>query len=497
MLSRTDNLDQVITLHSSQYTGKVTPESTHGCQLIARKLGDIYSTENRRFTRSPFLENNYMEIIKNETEASRTLIAFGESSILPGVIDYITHIRSYEQSRPEVLREKVAYKYSTSDWENLGGLTGKSFNQDSIKIYTVLESGSTPGSKSPTQLYLVFAPVDVTEAGKILLYLSRNHDMYSYNSYLSVKDLPVSSGLDFQHLFPVELKYFQDYTLISSDQFTQSSLNHLWMFREVKFPFPDIDPLRGEYAAYLLSESMYYNFLVGWDQGNLVLGLCGWLQMNDLLEHYTKILNDLNRENIVFEELTDLQTTKISKFKSFYHNGTYYRATIKTPPSDEPIVTPVITGLPNKLSTSKNLNDSLHEFLNPLRSVVSVNRISALQYLKRLGYSITPNPIPYQNNIRLGYRTYLNETTNETFTVYYYLTTHNEEMEIHETIGKANDEIKDILEWALQQGYFFTREMQNITQGYPEFIPGIPPINRNLSKYPDQLIQQIKNLKFK
>lgn len=488
-----------IRLYSSQYTGRVTPESLHACQLIARKLGDLYSTQEKRFTRQEFLENDYMGIVKNETEAGRTLIGFGESSILPGIVDYITLEKSYEQSRPEALRETVATKYN--GWDGSSGLTGKTFSLDTLKIYSVLESGATPGSKSPTEMYLIFAPVDATEAGKVLLYLSRNIELYSYSVYLSVKDLPVASGLDFQYLFPVELKYFQDYTLISTDQLTQSSLDHLWKFREVKFPFPDLDPLRGAYAAYLLSESMYYEFLVLWDQGALVLGLGGWLQMKDLLEHYAELLNEINRQRISFEELPDFQTAvksaKSTNFKSFYHQGKYYRAATKTTPSEAPVLSSEIRGHPNQRSDPVQINSSIPELLHPLRAVTSRERTSALQYLEQLGYSISPNPTPYQNKIKLGYRTYLNETDGTKFAAYYYITTHKEEIELHETYGEGTEEIRKALEWALQQGFFFNQEMQNITRGYPGFVPGIHPINRNLSKYPQRLLQQVKNLKFR
>lgn len=488
-----------IQLYSSQYTGRVTPESLHGCQLIARKLGDLYSTQEKRFTRQQFLENDYMGILKNETEASRTLIGFGETSILPGIVDYFTLQKSYEQSRPEVLRETVATKYN--GWSGSSQLTGKMLSLDSLKIYSVLESGATPGSKSPTEMYLIFAPVDVTEAGKVLLYLSRDIDLYSYSVYLSVKDLPVASGLDFQYLFPVELKYFQDYTLISSDQFTQGDLDHLWKFREVKFPFPDLEPIRGAYGAYLLSESMYYEFLVLWDQGALVLGLGGWLQMKDLLEHYTQLLNEINRERVSFEELPDFQaavkSAKTTNFKSFYHEGKYYRAVTKVTPTEAPLLPSQISGHPNELAAPVQVNSTIPELIHPLRAVTTRDRIPALQYLEQLGYSVSPNPTLYQNKIKLGYRTYLNESDETKFTAYYYITTHKEEIELHETYGEGNQEVKDALEWALQQGFFFNQEMQNITRGYPEFTPGIPPINRKLSKYPQRLLQQIKNLKFR
>ena len=131
--------------------------------------------------------------------------------------------------------------------------------------------------------------------------------------------------------------------------------------------------------------------------------------------------------------------------------------------------------------------------VDPLRSTSKKNlRSLALEYLALLGYDVNENPESYLNDLQLGHRTY--QSGLDIFTVYYYNTTYGEEMDLHEIEGKNVPEVKKMLERLFQFGWFFDQITQNITRGYPEFVPSTSPLKRGIPRDPEKLIEILRNI---
>ena len=498
-----------IQLYPSEYTGRVTPETINSCQIVAGKLTDTYNLDTRRFNRQRFLENDYLGIIAQEAREGRTLVAFDRSLVLQGLANYIRENSTYDVIRTEALREEVLKlnPVVTPDgvpyieWESRADLapaqpvprgpesvlrTPAPFS--SLRIYSFYDSGVTTANGDLTELYMIFAPVSADEVLRITLYLNRNVKMYSFKATIAVRHLFPALGRDFEYLFPVTLSYLVDYTVISSEHFDSEGLEHLYLYQEVLFPMTRVDELRGVYAAYLLSEALYYEFSIRWERGTLIVGLAGHIQARDISEQFSRILTELNRERLLFTPIPNFEAAVnlclTSDVKCFYYHGRYYAVTTTQTASETSAST---LPLPDLATTS------LIELKNPLRAVVDP-QISgpAKQYLALLGYETSPNPVPYRNELQLGYRTYLSQE--KTFTAYYYTSTSKSDIEIHEIDGPDNEEVRNQLEGLLQRGYFSTQRFRNLTRGYPGFIPSDSPVRRGLSRNPTSLITELENL---
>jgi hypothetical protein len=483
-----------IQTYPAQYRGRVTPEATAGCQLVAGKLHDTYSTEKRHFTRQKFLDNDYLGIIAHEQSRGNGIVAFGPSWVLPAVAEYVNKSLNYDSVRTAVLREDILEMNPRGniDWTNDPGTlpdqfidvteesllatgkivtrpTPKVFELNQLNIYQFYDRNFLEEDGNLMPIYMMFAPVTVDEMERILLYLNRNIKLYSFWHSLAIEDLPLSAGSDFKYLFPVEISYVGNYTVISSAEISQNRLMHIYHLQEVPFSMPRIDDILGTYATYLLAEALFYEFEVWWNKRSLLVGMAGWIQAHDIYEQFGLILNDINRQNMRFVKLDNyLQATRYAdqtNAKCFYYLGNYYAAI-----NEEVIVDRNI-----QPETSPVSDPGLLEMINPLRGVVQVgHRRNAKKYLQSLGYDITPNPETLSVDLQLGHRTF--EIEGKQVTVYYYRSTHNQELEVHQIDGPNNEKLKKELERLLQQGYFFDQKTKNTVKGYPGFIPSCSPV---------------------
>jgi len=490
-----------IRLYPSTYLGRITPESLRGCHLIARQLGDMYDPEKKRFYRKEYLENDYLGVLATEDARGNTLIAFDGDWIIAGINEYIDLEASYGVDRTESLRENIATLRPILSagvpivrWENEPQLTGIKIPKNSLRIYAFNETsliqregnpGASPTDRKNSQnrIYMVFAPISADEAEKVFSYLYRNIQLYSFSNYLVVKNLLLSLARDFQYLFPVDINTVGDYIIFKSDKMSRDELERAFNLDEVSFQFSRLNNLVGQYAAYLLTESTYYRYNIRWEDRTLYIKGCGYIQALDLQDHFTQFLSDINREQVKFQKIpnfaTAIQVAKITGSKCFYHLGEYYAALYEEIHPDKSYSSPIDPGE--------------IEMADPLRAVHKGQlRSLALNYLSLLGYNINKDPEPYTNNIKLGYRTYQNDL--DIFTVYYYETTYGEEMDVHEIECRNDPEIKEMLEKLLQFGWFFNQKIKNITRGYPNFIPSIPPFKRDISKNPKRATEDLQNI---
>jgi hypothetical protein len=501
-----------IQTYPASYRGQITPEATAACHLIARKFQDTYNPKKREFTRQNFLENDYLGVLAHETSLGNGMVAFGPSWVLPATAEYIQKRYNYGIIRPGALREEVLnmnprtsltdedyiawrsdpdllpaqFVDDDRDKENIDtDPKNKVFKLEQVNVYQFYDRGFLNDDGNLIPFYMLFAPINEDEMERILLYLNRNIQLYSFWHSIAIEDLPVATGLDFEYLFPVELKYVGNYTVISTQEISQSRLEHIYYLNEIPFSFPRLDDIRGTYATYLLSEALFYKFQLNWNRRSLNVGLAGWIQAQDIYEHFGFILNDVNRENMRFLKLQNykeaVQYADQTNAKCFYYLGNYYAALNEDITIDKTL----------KPEMKPVDNPGLFEMLNPLRAVViRQHRNDAKNYLASLGYDTAGlDNNEYYIDLKLGHRTY--ELENEMFTIYYYESTHDEEIQIHEIVGKNNPQIKKQLENLLQKGYFFDQHMKNTTKGYPGFIPSSSPLQRNLSNEPDVLWGQI------
>lgn len=467
-----------IQLYSSQYKGIITRESEWSCMLIANKLKDRYNSDQRQFARFTFLNNDYLGVIAKEQAQGNVLIAFDQSWVLYALKSYFKDQSTYQTERTEGLRETSAKLYSgTREWNLSPELNGTPLDlkKEQIKIYSFYE-----GNK---ELLCVFAPLSVEEAEKILLYLYRDAEMYSYWVYRAIKDFSITTAADLKYLFPFEIDYFGDYTLISTDQISRERFDHILDFEEIPFKLTQLNDMKATYATYLLAEATSYQYKLRWENGTLYVGLCGFIQAQDLFEHFMKFLNDIEQEHPTFQPLDSYESAVSvarANYRCFYFLGKYY-GVVNYPIHPEPIKGPL------------ELDVKLIESIGPMIAVVRPDLArETKRYLQSMGYEITT--MNGQNRIQLGHRTYRVDPTEVFFTVYYYRSTNGEENEIHMIEGSNNEEIKRSLIELLQRGYFFTQKIKNIIRCYPEFIPSDSPVKIILSSSPEEALEELRRL---
>ena len=446
---------KMVQRYSSQYKGKITPETIFGCQTVSGKLRDQYDLKQHRFIRYEYLPHDYLGVIAKEEK--RVLIAFDESWVLAGISDYIQGNYSTEMSRVIRLREQMAV-IQNSGCSNVADLFAETPLLKDLAIYQF------------EKMFMVFAPVSTGEASKIQLYLNRNIKLYDSNTYLVIKDMALESALDLQYLYPVEISFMGNYLILSTDTMTLSALERIYHFNEVEFTFSRLDDLRGAYGAYLLSEALFYEFSIRWENRKLYVGLAGYIQAKDISEQFANILTEVNREVTRFQKFPDYRSTvdfcQKTNAKGFYHMGDYYAAI--GPKTDEYSEQTLHEYKINELAQI--------ESLDPMRAVVHPKLgFITKEYLRQLGYIIVASEISLPI-IKLAYRTY--ELVGETFTIYFYKATHSGEMEIYEDRGVYREEVNRRLEELLSRGFFYTQRMKNILRAYPGFIPGDSLIQR-------------------
>jgi len=475
------DLLQTIQTYPASYRGQIKPESTAACHLVARKLQDTYNPEKKRFTRRGFLDNDYLGVIASETSIGNGLVAFGPAWVLEAVADYVKHKYNYGIVRDAALREEILEM--NSDWRSNPGLLPDQFVVDSenrtvpkselfqfdqVRVYQFSDRNFLDENGNLLQHYMIFAPVNVDEMERVLLYLHRNIQLYSFRHTIAIEDLPLQTGLDFKYLFPVDVSYLGNYTIIGTTEISQDRLHQIFNLQIVPFSFPRIQDILGAYATFLLAEALFYQFELIWIQQSLYVGMAGWIQAHDIYEQFGLILNDIAREEIRFRKLKSyteaVQYAEQTNAKCFYYLGDYYAAMHGDDVINESI-SPKI---------DVDIDSGLFETINPLRAVVHEKyKTQAKRYLAKLGYDPSQDKQEYFIDLKLGYRTY--QIEDDVVTVYYYKSTHDQEYQVYKIYGKHDPEIKEKLEKLLQEGYFFDEYTLNLTRGYPEFIPSRPP----------------------
>ena len=473
--------------NSARYTGRRSQAADRACHLVAGKLRDRYQSTEGKLARRKFVNFDYFGVIAAEETRDKTLVAFDESWVLPAISSYISGDNTYQTERDEVLREKIASIVSrdpntTGVWTTIPALTrGSDLSLADLSLYSFNDFDINPRT-----LYMVFAPVSTDEAEKIFVYTYRDARLYNFSVYVAVRDMPLAEAQDFAHLNPVKLDFIGNYAVFSSEQMTQDTLDQIYLFNEYPFPFPRLDELKGAYASYLLSESLYYEFSIRWENRILYIGLAGWIQAQDIMQQFTRILNDVDRERVKFRLLLGfneaVRISQSSTIKSFYHAGEYYAATCSEVDDCD---------LPDVSNQSLGVDPSAVELFGPLQAPFKGKdmRAQALEYLSLLGYRIEPNPEPYFNGLSLGHVTYQVEATGQTFTKYYYVSTNGENLVVHEITGPHRKEVQAYLETLLNEGELFDQKQRNLTRGYPDFVPSTLSVDRHLSADPSQLVK--------
>jgi hypothetical protein len=471
-----------IKMYDALYIGSTSLTSNYSCQVLAFGLKDRYDIDSRRLIQNPYIEHDYFNIIANEVNQRRTLIAFDKSWVLPGIIKYIEDKITYSIGEPVNLREKLATYNSDlqrEEWSEFVETSQRGeWSEGRVKGREIKITDLT--TYNFNDLIMVFAPVNIDEAEKIFLYLYRDTQLYTLTNYLTLKDVPINKIKDFQYLFPVEVRFMNDYVFVSSDQMTLEKLQHMYNFGEVQFEFPRLNDLTGAFASYLLAERTFFQYSIRWENNILYVGLCGYIQAMDLFTNFGLILVEIQKERPFYKEVLNYKTATSfvanSDSKAFYHIGKYYLA--------------LNTNQEIPLFQQENYDHAKVE----LSYTLVANTQETRKYLKDMGYDVTPSS--YSNNLQLGYHTY--EIDGNVSTVYYYSGTNEKEIELHEVSGGHDKLIQAKLETLLQKGYFFTQKMKNITRGYIEFTPSDPPINKKLYtdsyKLNTQLDSLIKNL---
>lgn len=484
-------------MYNASYQGDITPTSDYSCQMVAARLKDHYDLVERRLTRNQFVQNDYFGIIAVEANQGRTLIAFDKNWVLPAIATYIEGNFSAEMNRPVELREKMAERNPIENmagtdyaqWVSIGQPRGEKININDLTIYPFQDDALTNDDGSPTECYMIFAPVSRDEAEKIYLYCYRDIQLYTDIAYVTVKDLALELARDFQYLFPVDVKTIGNYVVFSTDKINRDQFERTYKTGELGFSFPRLDDFTGAYGSYLLAESLYFQFPIRWENNMLYIGMCGYIQAQDIIENFANILNDLQRENPFYKILPNYVTAtylaQTTNYKCFYYQGKYYAAMN--------IDQEISTISDNRSNDEKEFDETYVEMLMPLIAVCQERTSEdARKYLRSLGYDINPNPDDYQNKIILGHRTI--ELNGKLTTNYYYRSTHGRELSIHQINGPHDDEIKQKLQSLFQRGYFFTQKTINLMRGYPDFIPSSQPINRQLSSNPKELLTELDNL---
>lgn len=418
-------------------------------------MHDRWNEDTRALNRLKRVNFDYFGVIASEELSGNTLIAFDENWIVPVIANYIKGENTYQTERTEALRELIAAKVTKGEWTNEPQLVSTStLSVDQLRLYPLYDF-----DVSQKQLYLVFAPVSLEEAEKILLYTYRDGRLYNYSSYQVIRDLPLAEAEDLEYLNPVTLDFVGNYLVVRSEQLTQEQLDSIVLFEEYPFTFHRLDCLKGAYATFLLAESLHYQFSLRWENQTLYVGLCGWIQAQDISQHFARILSDIDRERVKFRLLFGFnEAVRIAETgsKCFYTNGEYYAATC----SD--------CELPQVSNEPVQFDPSAAEAGHPFEH---------LEYLRLLGYRTETDPEPYHNDIQVGWITY--QTDGRTFTRYYYTSTRGANLDLWEAPGERDEAVRTQLQERLQRGDFFDRKQRNLTSGYPEFIPSSPP---NLSE---------------
>lgn len=481
------SLLSTIKLYPAQYPGRVTPQSTYSCQLVAGKLQDSYDPAEKRFSRHKFLDHDYLGLIAQEEQAGRMLVAFDSTFVLPAIVRYITEGGSYDAIRTQKLREQVQELNPVVSpggdqyiqWVSNPDLPpAQPFSISSLQVYAFQD-----------ELYMVFAPIGVEEATRFMVYLNVNVKLYSYDANIAIESLPKARGLDFQHLFPVKLGYVGSFTIVSSNQLTGEQMELALQSDRISFVYPKVDELRGVFAVHLMAEALFFEFPLRWEKGRFVVGMVGYIQAQDINQQLARILTQLSQTRLEFTPVDNFQSAvelaRTTDVKCFYYHGRYYAVT-STQNAQKSTQEPV--ALPDEETIT------LLEMKGPLEAVADTRLAAvALQYWALLGYDTNPNPIPYRNQIKLGYRTY--QDGQRIFTIYYYTSTNGEDREVHEIDGPHHEEVRRALEHLLNLGYFSTQRFRNITRGYPGFVPSDQPIHRNLARNVRSLLVELENLR--
>lgn len=505
---------QLIGTHSNEYKGRITPETLHGCHLVASRLKDQYDETSRKLIFTQDLQNDYFDIIAQEQTEGRCLIAMDKDWVLPLIGEYLRTDQDRFIYRPEALREKIAtYNPIMSmnepyvRWESQVDFVEHSrpWTVDDLSIYNLTDinvgqiSRTTVWDQYDNTVMLVFAPVNALTAGAVNTYIYQQYEFFSAKAYLAIKDLPVSLARDFEYLFPVELNYLRNYVIFSSTRMSRGLLVEAFYRHQISHTFPRLDSKLGAYATYLLAEATFHHFPLSWAGQTLTMGLVGFIQSRDLLEEFGRIMVDLQSRGVLFQALPSYEVAvnlvASSDVKCFYFEGVYYASLPAN--SEELSYSANVLNPDNPLSSQEkvmNTRDlSLVELKGPLQSMSTYPELTK-SYLSSLGYQVNPDPEPFYRQLPLGYRTIALVSTsspdeiteNNTVTTYYYKSTFGEEIEVYHHNGSWSRILFNELQRKLNEGYFAGPYLQNILRNYPDLVPSIPALSRHLSAYPEK-----------
>lgn len=371
----------------AMYAGKWTPASKSACYYIARGVDDVFDQDMRKCRRHESLDYNFFGILETEIEQGRSLVAFGDAWMIFGVKTYLKN-NGLEDTRLVV---------------------------------------------HDTQPIMVFAHVNTAIADSILRFLPLDMRLFSFEHTAAQKDMAPGRAYDLAYLFPVETSTIGRYTQVSSTALSQTQVERLVHFNEVVFEMPRLDTNTAIFATWLLSETLFFDHVMSWRDGALVLENVGWIQALAMERQFGLLLNQIRRSSTYFEHVGSYAAAVRSGRKCFQSLGSYVAAIV--PGTD--------TGLIRQEVDPHSFDPV------PLRSV---DTIGFRQYMRSLGYNTTRNPLSVHIDIPLipvdGGYTYETSSGVEGF------------------IPESNHSSKQSL-----QSENVPRDTRELMRAYPGFVP--------------------------
>lgn len=314
-------LEDTIKSYRSVYTGNMTTAALAACQYIARVLDDTFDATTSSCTRRDAYPADYFGIIADELSSAETraLVAAGDAWKVFGADEYL---------------------------------------------------GNMPLTVYHTPRVMVFADVDVTTANKTIAYLARDLSLLSFAATSVGVDMPRSRIERLEYLFPVTGRTIGRYTQFSTTYLSELQIHHLVQYDDTVFVMPRLDDRKATFAAYLLSESLFFEQVLDWrtDLSALVLSHVGWIQALDIWQRFGAILAQIDEAQVAYADVGTYEDAVASGDKCFLFLGMYVAARVNDAPESRVSRVPVESPIASR----------------PLRAVYTQG---ARDYFASLGYS--------------------------------------------------------------------------------------------------------------
>lgn len=251
--------------YSSVFEFDLNEKSLYSCNLLCRKLGDLFDAELKKATIHLSFQNDYFRIIHEESLEGYVLTVFDTDEILYPFI---------------LLETELANK---------------------PHIYNLLDSSFSKLSERVNKnLVCIFLKCTVIEADKYMFYLTKKIEETKH-SFANVTSYPAGRIYDLSYIYPMNIVSFEKHTFLTSSVLTNKELQTVVYQDEFPLEFNLLSDLDACYAMHLLGEAVKFAFPLRWKNFTLYVGMCGYNQALDIRERFVSIITDIARENIQYE----------------------------------------------------------------------------------------------------------------------------------------------------------------------------------------------------